>query len=128
MTVVNNASNRRPRGPYALLGLVGLSAIFTYYLDSYLNEVTLDEESLSAVDMGGFTATEQQLARARQLGISKRVSFCVYDTNNHHCMHNDPYDLEHKLIKSAISLLSLFLNTSNHILIDPRHQGKRSLA
>jgi len=88
MTVVNNANNRRPRGPYAFLYLVGLSAVFTYYLDSYLNEVTLDEES-PAVDMGGFTATEQQLARARQLGISKRVSICVYDTNNHHYMHND---------------------------------------
>ena len=91
--VVNNANNRRPRGPYAFLCLVGLSAVSTYYLDSYLNEVTLDEESLSAVDMGGFTATEQQLARARQLGISKRVSFCVYDTNNHHCIaYNDPHD------------------------------------
>ena len=76
--VVNNTSNRRPRGPYALLGLVGLSAVFTYCLDSYLNEVTLDEES-PASSMGGFKATEQQLARARQLGISKRVSCCVYD-------------------------------------------------
>ena len=91
--VVNNASNRRPRGPYALLGLVGLSAVFTYYLDSYLNgSITLDEES-PASSMGGFTATEQQLARARQLGISKRVSICVCDiyNDNHHCIaYYDP--------------------------------------
>ena len=79
--VVNNANTRRPRGPYALLGLVGLSAVFTYCLDSYRNgSITLDEES-PASSMGGFKATDQQLARARQLGISKRVSFllCFHD-------------------------------------------------